>query len=97
MEKVALFVRMEAKPGKEAAVAEFLRGGQAIVADEPGTTSWFAVQFGPSTFAIFDAFPDEAGREAHLAGRVAAALMEKAPELFSQPPTIEKGDVLAVK
>lgn len=97
MEKVALFVRMEAKPGKEAAVAEFLRGGQAIVADEPGTTSWFAVQFGPSTFAIFDAFPDEAGREAHLAGRVAAALMEKAPELFSQPPTIEKADVLAVK
>ncbi len=97
MEKFALFVRMEAKPGKEEAVAEFLRGGLALVEAEPATTSWFGIRLGPSTFGIFDAFPDEAGREAHLAGRVAAALMEKAPELFAQPPTIEKADVLAVK
>ncbi len=97
MEKFALFVRMEAKPGKEEAVAAFLRGGLALVEEEPATTSWFGIRLGPSTFGIFDAFPDEAGREAHLTGRVAAALMEKAPELFAQPPTIEKADVLAVK
>lgn len=97
MVKVALLVRLEAKPGKEEAVAEFLRGGLAIVEEEPATTAWFAIRMGPSTFGIFDAFPDESGRQVHLSGRVASALMEKAPELFAQPPAIEKIDVLAAK
>jgi quinol monooxygenase YgiN len=97
MVNVALFVRLEAKPGKEADVAKFLRDGLAIVQEEPATTAWFAIQIAPSTFGIFDAFPNEAGRQAHLSGRVAAALMARASELFSQPPAIEKVDVLASK
>ena len=94
---VALFVRLEAKPGKEADVAEFLRGGLPIVQDEPATVAWFGIQLGPSTFGIFDAFPDDAGRQAHLQGAVAAALGEKGDELFAQPPSIEPCDVLASK
>lgn len=97
MVKVALFVRLEAKPGKEEAVANFLRGGLTIVESEPATTAWFAIQLGPTTFGIFDAFPSEEGRQAHLSGKVAAALMEKASELLSQPPAIQKCDVLAAK
>jgi quinol monooxygenase YgiN len=97
MVDVALFVRLEAKAGKEADVAKFLRDGLAIVQEEPATTAWFALQLGPSTFGIFDAFPNEAGRQAHLSGRVAAALMARASELFSKPPAIEKVDVLASK
>ena len=97
MVKVALFVRLEAKPGKEAEVESFLRSGLSIVRDEPATTAWFAIRMGRSTFGIFDAFPDDAGRQAHLSGRVAAALMTKAPDLLSQPPAIEKVDVLAAK
>ena len=76
---------------------EFLRSGLAIVQEEPATTAWFAIQMGPSTFGIFDAFPDDAGRQAHLSGRVAAALMAKASELLAKPPAIEKIDVLAAK
>ena len=94
---VALWVPLDAKPGKEKEVADFLRGGLAIVREEPATTAWFAIQMGLSTFGIFDAFPDEAGRQAHLAGRVAAALMAKAPDLLPKPPAIEKIDVLAAK
>jgi len=97
MVTTALFVRLEAKPGKEKEVEEFLRGGLAVVLQEPATTAWFAIRLGPSTFGIFDAFPDEAGRQAHLSGQVAASLMDKAPELLSQPPVIEKVDVLAAK
>jgi len=97
MVKVALFVRLEAKPGKEKEVADFLRGGLPLVEEEPATTAWFGIQLGPSTFGIFDAFPDEAGRQAHLTGKVAAALMAKAGELLAQPPSIEKVDVLAAK
>ncbi|MHB8070301.1 MAG: putative quinol monooxygenase [Desulfobaccales bacterium] len=97
MVKVALYVRLEAKPGKEAEVESFLRGGLSIVQQEPATTAWFALRLGPSTFGIFDAFPDEAGRQAHLSGQVAAALMAKASELFSQPPAIQQVDVLAAK
>ncbi len=97
MVNVALFVRLEAKPGKEADVESFLREGLAVVQQEPATTAWFALRLGPTTFGIFDAFPDESGRQAHLSGKVAAALMAKAAELFSQPPVIEKVDVLAVK
>jgi quinol monooxygenase YgiN len=97
MTKVALLVRLEAKPGKEDEVADFLRGGLAIVEEEPATIAWFALRLGRTTFGIFDAFPDEAGRQAHLSGRVAAALMAKAPDLLSQPPAIEMVDLLATK
>jgi quinol monooxygenase YgiN len=97
MVKTALLVRLEAKPGKEAAVESFLRSGLPIVEEEPATVAWFAIRLGPSTFGIFDAFPDEAGRQAHLSGRVAAALMDKASDLLAQPPAIEKVDVLAAK
>lgn len=97
MVTVALLVRLEAKPGKEAEVEDFLKSGLAIVQEEPQTTAWFAIRMGPSTFGIFDAFPDESGRQAHLTGRVAAALMAKASDLLAQPPVIEKVDVLAAK
>jgi len=97
MVKVALFVRLEAKPGKESAVESFLMGGLPLVMAEPATTAWFGIRLGPTSFGIFDAFPDDAGRQAHLAGKVAEALMAKAGELFSQPPSIEKVDVLAAK
>ena len=97
MVTVALLVRLEAKSGKEKDVESFLRSGLAIVEEEPATTAWFAIRMGPSTFGIFDAFPDDAGRQAHLTGRVAAALMGKASELLSEPPVIEQVDVLAAK
>jgi quinol monooxygenase YgiN len=97
MVKVALLVRLEAKPGKEADVEQFLRSGLAIVQQEPATTDWFAIRIGPSTYGIFDTFPDEAGRDAHLGGRVAAALMAKAPDLLAKAPVIEKVDILAAK
>jgi len=97
MVKLALYVRLEAKPGKEKEVEEFLLGGLPLVEEEPGTVAWFGLKLGPSTFGIFDAFPDEAGRDAHLNGKVAAALMAKAGDLFASPPTIEKVDVLAAK
>jgi quinol monooxygenase YgiN len=92
---VGLIVRLEAKEGKEPEVAEFLRSAVPLVRDEPATVAWFALRSGPSSFAIVDAFPDEAGREAHLEGRVAAALLEKAGELLATPPVIERVDVLA--
>jgi quinol monooxygenase YgiN len=97
MVKVALYVRLEAKPGKETEVENFLLGGLPLVLEEPATTAWFGLRLGPTTFAIFDAFPDEAGREAHLSGKVAAALMAQAGDLFSEPPAIQKIDVLAAK
>lgn len=97
MVTVALWVRLEAKQGKEAEVERFLKSGLSIVQAEPATTAWFAIRMGPSTFGIFDAFSDESGRQAHLSGRVAAALREKAGELLAQPPSIEKIDVLAAK
>ncbi|MEP6891333.1 MAG: hypothetical protein ABI955_11640, partial [Nitrospirota bacterium] len=65
----ALWVRLEAKPGKEADVESFLMNGLSIVQDEPATITWYAMKLGPSSFGIFDTFPDEAGRQAHLAGR----------------------------
>lgn len=97
MVTVALLVRLEAKPGKEAEVESFLKSGLALVEEEPGTIVWFAVRSGPSTFDIFDAFTDETGRQAHLSGKVAAALKEKAPDLFAHPPDIQPVDVLAAK
>lgn len=97
MVKVALFVRLDEKPEKEKEVESFLLSGLPIVQAEPATTAWFGLRLGPSTFGIFDAFPDEAGRQAHLSGRVAAALMAKAGELLAKPPSIERVDVLAAK
>lgn len=95
--KIGLFVRLEAKPGKEDEVAKFLIGGKEIVDAEPATHTWFAIRLNATTFAIFDTFSDEEGRKAHLAGKVAAALMAQAPQLLAQPPVIEKADILAVK
>jgi quinol monooxygenase YgiN len=97
MVMVGLLVRLVAKPGKEAEVTSFLEGGLALAQEEPATIAWFAIRLGPSEFGIFDAFPDDAGRQAHLGGRVAAALMAQAPELLAQPPGIEPVDVLAAK
>lgn len=97
MVTVALLVRLEAKPGKEKEVEALLRGGLPLAQAEPATTAWFAVRLGPSTFGIFDAFPDEFGRQAHLAGPIAAALMAQAADLLKAPPVIERADVLAVK
>jgi len=97
MVTVGVLARLEAKPGKEAEVQSFLEGALPLAQDEPATIAWFAIRLGPSTFGIFDAFPDESGREAHLSGAIAAALMERASDLLAQPPTIEKHDVLAAK
>jgi quinol monooxygenase YgiN len=93
----ALFVRMEAKTGREQEVENFLRSALNLVDIEDGTQLWFALRLGPSTFGIFDAFPDEDARQAHLSGQVASGLMDKAPELLAQEPTIERLDVLAGK
>jgi quinol monooxygenase YgiN len=97
MVKVGLFVRLRAKPGKEAEVEQLLKSGLAIVQEEPGTPLWFALRFDASTFGIFDAFGDDTARKAHLAGRLAAALMAKAGELLAESPKIESVDVLASK
>ena len=93
----ALLARLEAKPGKESAVQDLLVSALALANQEQGTTVWFALKLGPSTFGIFDAFADEAGRQAHLNGAIAKALMAKAPELLSKPPQIDPVDVLAAK
>lgn len=97
MVEVGLLVRLEAKPGKESEVENFLKSALPLVDAEPETVAWFAIRFGPSTFGIFDVFPNEAGRNAHIAGKVAEALFAKAGELLAQPPLIEKIDVLASK
>jgi quinol monooxygenase YgiN len=99
MSRFALYVPLQAKPGKEREVADFLRSAVSVVNAEAGTVSWFAIQEGPSAFAIFDTFDDEAGRDAHLNGKVAAALMEKARagDLFAKTPVIHKLEILADK
>ncbi|MGI9112039.1 MAG: putative quinol monooxygenase [Gaiellaceae bacterium] len=89
-----LLVRMLAKPGKEADVASFLETGRTLVGDEPATTAWFGIRFDESEFVIFDVFPDDEGRQAHLSGPVGQALQEQGPELLAQSPTIEQVDVL---
>jgi quinol monooxygenase YgiN len=97
MVTVALWVRLEAKPGKERDIEAFLKSGLALVQEEPETTAWFGLKLSSSTFGIFDAFPNDAGRQAHLSGKVAVALMANASALLAQPPSIEKIDVLAAK
>jgi len=91
-----LLVRIEANPGREGDVEAFLNSGLELVLEEPATTAWFAIQLGPSTYGIVDVFPDDDGRDAHLNGKVAAALMQNVGELYGQP-TLEKLDVLAAK
>ncbi len=97
MVNVGLLIRLEAKPGKEADLDNFLREGLFLVEEEPNTTAWFAIRMGPSTFGIFDAFLNESGRQEHISGKLAAALAEKADELFTRLPTIENVDILAAK
>ena len=97
MVKVALLVRVEARPGKEAAVESFLKSALPLANQEAFTPVWFALKLGPSTFGVFDAFEDDTGRQAHLTGKIAEALTANAPELLAEPPTIEKVDLLAVK
>lgn len=95
--KLALFARIEAKPGKETEVADFLRQGVAMANQEATTLMWFALRLSPTTFAVFDTFSDEAGRQRHLNGPIAQALMAQAPVLFAAPPTIERLEVLGAK
>ena len=97
MYKVALFARLEAKPGKENEVAKLLEAGLAMAKQEPTTPLWFALRLGPTTFAVFDAFADERGRQTHLNGPIAKALMANAAELLAQPPSIHKIKLLAAK
>lgn len=94
---VGLFVRLEAKPGKEQDVANFLQQGLQLANQEALTPLWFALRLGPSTFAVFDAFAGEAGRQAHLEGPIAKALMAQAPQLLASPPVIERTEVLGAK
>lgn len=94
---VGLWVRLEARPGRQADLETFLRGAAPLAQAEPATVVWFAVRLGPTTFGVFDAFADEAGRAAHLAGRIAAGLGEHASTLLAAPPAIERIDVLAAK
>ena len=97
MPKLGLFARLEAKPGKEEAVAAFLMQGLQLANQETTTPVWFALRLGPTTFAIFDAFHDEAGRQSHLTGPIAKALMAQAATLLATPPTIERVEVLGAK
>ena len=97
MPALSLFVRLEAKPGKEAEVAAFLDQGLELARREATTLVWFALRLGPSTFGVFDAFSDEAGRQAHLNGPIAQALMANAPDLLASPPVIERIEVLGAK
>jgi quinol monooxygenase YgiN len=97
MVSVGLLVTLEAKPGKESELAAFLAGALPLAQAEPNTTAWFAIKIDASTFGIFDVFPDAAGRQAHLDGPIAAALMQRADELLVSPPDIKPVDVLAAK
>lgn len=97
MLSLGLFVRLEAKPGKENDVADFLQQGLQLTNQEATTLLWFALRLGPTTFAIFDAFADESGRETHLNGPIAKALMAHAPDLLAEPPSIERTEVLGAK
>lgn len=97
MAKLGLLAQIEARTGKEDEVESMLTGALPLAQAEPGTRSWYAFKLGPSTFGIFDTFDDEAGRDAHLNGEIAAALMGKADELLAKPPKIDKVDLLVVK
>ena len=97
MEKIAILARVEAKPGKEKEVLEFLKSALPLAQDESGTIRWYALQIGPSTFGIFDTFETVEGRMAHLNGPIAAALMANASALLAKDPIIEMVELLAIK
>jgi len=97
MNKFAIWAQLEAKPGKEREVEEFLKSAQPLAEKEPGTTAWYAVKIGPAKFGIFDTFADEQGRDAHLNGEIAKALFARAQELFVKEPEIHKIAILAEK
>ena len=97
MEKLAILARVEAKPGKEKEVLEFLKSALPLAEGEQGTIRWYAIRIGPSTFGIFDTFEDEEGRKAHLNGPIAAALLANASSLLANDPVIEQVELLAVK
>lgn len=97
MPKLALYVPLKAKPGRESDVADFLNSALPLVQEEPGTLTWYAIQEGPGAYAIFDTFDTEEDRQTHLDGKVAAALMDKAEELFAEPPQIHKLTLVAAK
>ena len=96
MEKLALLVLLEAKPGKEAEVERFLASALPLVQAEPQTLRWYALKLSASKFGIFDTFADKSGRDAHLAGEVAKALMAREEELFAKPPQIEQPEIIAL-
>src|SRR5215470_7457242 len=93
----ALAAKVVAKPGKEAEVESFLKSALDLATTESFTVTWYAIKFSENTFGIFDTFESDEGREAHLNGEIAAALMANADELLAEPPQIEKVDVLAAK
>jgi quinol monooxygenase YgiN len=97
MSKLAIWAEVEAKPGKEQAVADFLKSAQGLAEKEQGTITWYAVKLGGAKFGIFDTFADEKGREAHLNGEIAKALFGRAQELFVKEPQVHKIDILAAK
>jgi quinol monooxygenase YgiN len=97
MVTVGILATFSVKPGKEDEVADFLRNALPLAEEEPETTAWFAVKLDDSTYGIFDAFPSNEGRQAHLQGKIAAALMARAGDLLSEPPSIKPVDVLAAK
>ena len=97
MQKLSLVARIVAKPGKEEEVAALLEGAVALARAENATVAWYALRFSKTEFGVFDTFQDESGRNAHLSGQIAAALMAKAPELLAEPPRIDKADIIAAK
>ena len=97
MGRLAIWAQLEAKPGKETELEEFLKSAQPLAEREAGTISWYAIKMGPGRYGIFDTFADEAGRNAHLSGEIAKALFAKAKDLLAKPPDIAKPEILAVK
>lgn len=97
MVNVGLLLRLEAKPGKEGKVADFLNSALPLIQAEQGTTAWFGIKLGPSTFGIFDAFPNEEGQQAHMTGEVASILRATWSDLLASPPAIEMFEILAAK
>jgi quinol monooxygenase YgiN len=97
MSKLAIWAQLEAKPGKEKELEEFLKSAQPLAEREPGTVTWYAIKMGPGKYGIFDTFADENGRNAHLNGEIAKALFAKAAELLAKSPEIVKPEILAAK
>lgn len=97
MSKLGIWAQLEAKPGKEKELEDFLKSAQPLAQSEPGTVTWYAIKMGPGKYGIFDTFNDENGRNAHLNGEIAKALFAKADQLLAQAPKIDKPEILASK